>query len=133
MAAKIGSYGNIAFVVTPEVIRTFRELTRSSASRWADHEIMLKKPKSQFLGPGLDTVTFTMYFAAWHGTNPRKEMEKLVEWDRKGKAGALTIGGKKLGVGLWVITGLEQAWSYVDNRGNLLAGTINITLKEYVK
>ncbi len=130
--AKIGSYGDIAFVVTPKVIRSFNEFVRTLSTRWGDHEVMLRKPKSQFLGPGLDTVTFSMYFAAWHGTKPRKEMDKLVEWMRKGKAGYLTIGGKKIGVGRWVITDMTQNWTFIDSKGNVLAGTVNLTLKEYV-
>ncbi len=133
MASKIGSYGNIAFVATSKVIRTFSEFSRTSSYRWAQHDILNRKPKLQFGGADLDEVSFSMYFAAWHGVNPIKELDNIQQWANKGKAGALIIGQKKMGTGLWVVAGLEQGWKHVDNRGNLLAATIKITLKEYVK
>lgn len=125
--------GSVVFVVNPKTIRTFNDLTRSSAGRWANHEVIGKKPLSQFLGPGLDTVSFTMRLDVRYGINPRKELDALVELERAGKAMPLIIGGKALGVGLWKITSLEQNWSSVDNRGNVLAATVNIALEEYVK
>lgn len=92
--SKIGNLGPIVFVVSPEAIRTFQEFTRASAGRWAKHEIIGQKPKTQFLGPGLDTISFTMWFDARYGLNPRKELDKLTEIDRAGKALPLIVGKK---------------------------------------
>nr|WP_240479661.1 phage tail protein [Paenibacillus wynnii] len=36
------------------------------------HDIIGQKPKTQWLGPGLDTITFTMWFDARYGLNPEK-------------------------------------------------------------
>lgn len=129
----IGSLGSIVFIANAKTIRTFDGFSRKSSSRWAKHEILSQKPKSQFIGPGLDTISFTMRFDAAYGLNPRKEMDALVKLDRSGKALALTIGGKGIGTGLWVITSLEQSWQVVDAKGNVLVGTANISLEEYVK
>lgn len=130
---KIGSLGPIVFVVSPEAIRTFDEFTRSSAGRWAKHEVLGKKPLSQWIGPGLDTISFTMWFDVARRLNPRKELDRLVELERKGKAMPLIVGGKAVGVGLWTITSLEQSWKRIDGRGNILFATANISLEEYVK
>lgn len=129
----IGSLGPVVFIVSADVLRTFTDFTRSSSGRYAQHEILGKKPLTQFIGPGLDTVSFSMRFDARYGINPRKELDQLTDLDRKGKALPLIIGGKGIGVGLWVIKGLEQSWNQVDNRGNVLVATVNITLEEYVK
>ncbi|MNC05267.1 phage tail protein [Paenibacillus sp. FSL R5-0636] len=131
--SKLGNLGPIVFVVSPEAIRTFQEFTRASAGRWAKHEIIGQKPKTQFLGPGLDTISFTMWFDARYGLNPRKELDKLTEIDRAGKALPLIVGKKGVGTGLWVITGLSQAWTKVDNVGNIIRATVNVSLEEYVK
>lgn len=128
----IGALGDIVFIATAETLRTFTDFKRSSASRWGKHEILAKKPKTQWVGPGLDTISFTMRFDVRYGINPRKELDKLVATEREGKALPLTIGGKGLGVGLWIITSLEQSWDTVDSRGNILTGTANISLEEYV-
>ncbi|TYA10935.1 phage tail protein [Paenibacillus faecis] len=129
---KIGSLGPVVFVVGPEAIRTFAELSRSSAGRWANHEVLGKKPISQFIGPGLDTVSFTMRFDVRYRINPRKELSKLVELERAGKAMPLIVGGQGLGVNKWKITSLEQSWEEIDGKGNLLKATATITLEEYL-
>lgn len=131
--SSLGSLGPVVFVATQDTIRTLQDFTRSSASRFADHEILGKKPKTQWVGPGLDTITFSMVFDAFYGLNPRKEMNQLVELERSGKAMPLSIGGVGIGVYMWVITSLEQKWDVIDNQGYVLKGTVNITLKEYVK
>ncbi|MFW5433697.1 phage tail protein [Paenibacillus apiarius] len=130
---KIGSLGPIVFVVSPKVIRTFNDFSRSSSGRWANHEVLGKKPLSQWIGSGLDTISFTIRFDARYGMQPRKELDRLVELERKGKAMPLIIGGKGVGVGLWKITSLEQTWLDIDARGNVLLATASISLEEYVK
>jgi len=128
----IGSLGSVVFVATADTLRTFDEFTRTSAGRWAKHEVLGRKPLSQHLGPGLDVITFNMRFDTRYGINPRKEMDELVSLERKGKAVPLTIGGKGLGVGLWVITSLALTYNIVDRAGNVVVGTAALTLEEYV-
>lgn len=129
---QIGSLGSMVFTVTPDTIRTFADFTRTSASRWANHEVLNKKPVSQFIGPGLDTVSFTVHLDVRYGINPRKELDALVELERSGKAIPLIIGGKGIGVNKFKIISLEQPWTEIDNKGNLLKASAVITLEEYV-
>ncbi|WP_028551761.1 phage tail protein [Paenibacillus sp. UNC451MF] len=128
----IGSLGDVVFVATDDTIRTFTDFSRKSTARWGKHEVLGQKQKSQFLGPDLDTISFSMRFDVSYGMNPLQEMEILLEMNRSGQAVDLTIGGKSLGVGLWVITSLEQAWNVIDNQGNVLVGTATISLEEYI-
>ncbi|MDF9845528.1 MULTISPECIES: phage tail protein [unclassified Paenibacillus] len=131
--SKIGSLGTVVFVVSPEATRTFQDFSRNVASRYAKHEILGQKPKTQWLGPGLDTISFTMWLDARHGLNPRKELDRLIELERAGKALPLIVGKKGIGTGLWIITGLSQVWKRIDNSGNVLFATVNVSLEEYVK
>lgn len=128
----IGSFGDIIFEVSFNTIRTFDNFTRSSAGRWSEHEVINQKPPSEFVGPGLDTISFSMRFDVQYGMNPRVEMERLLIMERSGQAEILIIGGKGLGVDKWVITDLRQNWQTVDNQGNVLVGVAEVTLKEYV-
>lgn len=130
---KIGSLGPVVFVVAEGAIRTIDEFKRSSSSRWAQHDIIGQKPKKEFVGPGADSVSFSVHFSAALGLNPRKELDKLTELDRAGKAMPLVIGRKHVGVGLWVISGLSQDWSRLDSIGNVLDAQVTISLEEYVK
>jgi len=128
----IGALGSAVFSVTEKTMQTFDEFSRRNAGRWAKHDVQGQKPLTQWLGPGLDSISFTMRFDVHYGLNPRKELDKLVELERKAKAMALTIGGKKLGVNLWVITSLEENWLSVGKNGELLVATANVSLEEYV-
>ena len=73
-----------------------------------------------------------MTFDVALGMNPRKEMDKLLEYSRTGKVMPLQIGGKALGTGKWKITGLVQEWTSVDGKGRLLRAKLQVTLEEYV-
>lgn len=128
----IGAFGKVVFSVSDSQIRTFSGMTRSNAGRWAEHEVLNRKPTLQYLGPGLDTMSFTMTFNISFGVDPRKEMDELVVMEREGKAHALTLGGKGFGRGLWVITSLEQSFDLIDNNGKILEGSSTVSLKEYV-
>ena len=128
----IGALGNVVFVASADTIRTFDNFSRSTASRWAKHERIGQKPKTEFIGPDLDTINFAMRFDVAYGINPRKEMEDLLDIARSGQAVPLVIGGKGLGVNLWIIKSVKQNWTRVDNRGNVLVGTAEVELEEYV-
>lgn len=129
--AVIGAFGNIPFVVSAEILRTFEDFERKIEARWATHNLLNSKPKPEFVGPDLDTITFKMRFDVRYGINPRNEMDKLVNITNQGKALPLIIGGKSIGNYRWTIIKLGQFWKEIDNRGNLLIGTIDIELQEY--
>jgi phage protein U len=127
----IGTFGDVVFTASSDKVNTFDNLQRSTAARWAIHEPHLGYPVPEYLGPGQDSITFTMRFDVTLGVNPREEMDRLLTYARIGYASELTIGGKGLGVGQWYVESVGQTWTVVDNRGNLLAGTVDVTLKEY--
>ncbi|UPK45900.1 phage tail protein [Paenibacillus pabuli] len=132
----LGSLGDIGFISVMGKdrvkIRNFRDFERVTADRYAASEIHLKKPREQFLGPGLDTISLIIVLDVSLGMNPRKEAEKLVGYSRDGKALTFEIGGKKLGTNKWVIKRLSQAWTRVDPQGDVHAAEVTLELGEYV-
>ncbi|MCZ8520120.1 MULTISPECIES: phage tail protein [Paenibacillus] len=129
----IGAFGDVVFFATLETQRTFTDFSRKSSARWAKHDVLLRKPLGQFTGPELDQVSFKMRFDVRYGVNPRAEMERLLVMQRDGRVADLTIGGKSLGMGQWVITSLDQSWDEIDNEGIVLVGTASISLEEYIE
>lgn len=129
----IGALGDILFKVSYKNINTFQDLVRSSSGRWAYHEVHMQKPRSEFLGPNLDTITFLMQFESSLGRNPRYDMEKLMKLTRTGEALPLVIGGDALGYYRWIVEATEQTYKQVDKNGKVISGAITVTLKEYVK
>ena len=128
----IGSFGDVVFEVSADKISTFDGFARSASSRWQAHEILGQKPRSEFVGPGLDTITFTMRFDVRFGVNPKQEMDKLLIMCREGRAATLIVGGEPIGVDKWVIKSITQRWTHVDGAGRCIVGTADVSLEEYV-
>ncbi|MDP5277137.1 phage tail protein [Chengkuizengella axinellae] len=128
----IGTFGDVVFEVSDQHVRTFQDFTRNTQARWAEHNIIGDYPKPEFIGPGRDSITFKMRFDVSHGMNPRDEMTKLLVMCKNGQAETLIIGELPMGAFKWVIDSVSQVWKHTDNQGNVLVGTVDVTLKEYI-
>jgi phage protein U len=127
----IGTFGPIVFVASADLLNTFNSFSRKEQGRWAKHDVVLKKPVSEFLGPDLGTISFNMRFDVSYGMNPRKELDKLVTMAR-GEVHPLIIGGRALGFNKWSLQSVSENWTRIDNRGNVLVADISVELEEYV-
>ncbi|WP_404427311.1 phage tail protein [Ureibacillus chungkukjangi] len=129
----IGYYGDIHFETNDSRILTFSDFQRNTASRWAKHEVIGKKPTSEFIGPDLDTISFTIQLNGQYGVHPLKEMDRWLVKARAGSAAKLVIGNKFLGVDKWVVKSVSQMWGTILNKGQVLSGNLDIELEEYVE
>lgn len=128
----IGYFGkDIIFETSDERIMNFSNFKRDIASRWASHETIGIKPKTEFIGPGLDAITFTVNLNGNNGVKPREEMNKWLECARVGKAETLVVG-VALGVDKWVVKSVGQAWDVILNHGELFSGKVDVSLEEYI-
>lgn len=129
----IGFFGDIVFETSDKRILNFSGFTRNSSSRWAIHETIGAKPSSEYIGPGLDTVSFTVNINGLFGVKPREEMDRWIIKERSGEVAPLLIGNKYLGVDKWRIVSVSQAWDTIFNKGELVSGKIDVELEEYVE
>lgn len=131
--AKIGNLGKlIVFEVSDDKVLTFQNMSQSVKGRWATHEVISGKPKSEFLGAGLRSVSLSVFLSATHGAKPRKTIEKIERAVEQGTPYPLVIGGKRIGSNQWVITDMSETWETVIQGGKLMEASISITLSEYV-
>ncbi len=134
----IGGIGNsdldmiIPFEVSDEKVLTIQNFVRSSSVRFAKNDVLLKKPVSQYVGPELDTLSFDIKLMAQHGVNPTEEMKKLIVLQRNGTLVSFILGDWVMGMYRWTIQSLTNNFEQIDNRGNILSMTVNISLLEYV-
>ncbi|MFT5873860.1 MAG: hypothetical protein ACI8WT_002812 [Clostridium sp.] len=129
----IGYFGKqIIFETSDKRIMSFTGLIVDIASRYATHDVIMKKPKTEFLGPGLDTISFTVNLNGSFGIKPREEMDKWAILSRDGVAESFVIGGKPLGSDKWVVKSVSQAWDTIFNGGELFSGKIDVNLEEYI-
>lgn len=129
--AVIGSWGDVVFAVSRNEIKTFTGLKWDSGAKYSTHDRHLKAPLLEFTGTDVESMSFSMFFSAFLGVNPMTEIAKLLTAMRRGEVHRLVIGPKAYGTNKWVITKLSNSLDRYDNRGNLLAAKVNVTMKSY--
>lgn len=129
----VGSYGSIVFEVSNQKVRTFDGFTRGGSGRWSEHEITGRKPLSEFTGPGLEEISFSIRLDIFHGVSPAEELRKLREMRDKGQASILIIGGEPVTQNLWFLETIKEQHKTHTGDGKLLTAIAELTLKEYVQ
>lgn len=116
-------------------ILTLDNFQRSSEARWATHEIIgaENKPKMEFLGPGLEKISFTVFLSSGLGVVPETEIEKLRKLRDGGVVCDFVLGSKPVTANSWVLTALSEDHQIKDNAGQTVQAAINVSLQEYVK
>ena len=127
----IGYFGTIKFIVSDKKAQSFNNLRRRVSGNWKEHDIYKRKPFSEFLGPGQESISFRMELEASLGVNPYALMEKWNTIIEKGKHDVLVIGDNQVGKYEWKVTGADEEWKYIIKNGKLLSASINITMTEY--
>jgi phage protein U len=129
----IGSLGFTVFETSSKRIRTFSDLKRSGSARWAYHELVLKKPALEFLGPDVEHISLNIKLNVALGVNPSESL-LILRWTRDvGLAVPFILDGRPVSNNLWVIESLEETWQHIDNRGRLLVAEADVNLLEYVR
>ena len=77
----IGTLGRkIIFEVSDNRVLTFESMSREVSGRWTEHEVLGVKPKAEFLGPGLQTISLTIHLSAALGVKPRRVAPLAGAW-----------------------------------------------------
>lgn len=127
----MGSFGQMVFEVSDNKILTPNGVKRDISSRWANHEIIAKKPISEFIGPGLDKVSFSMALCQSHGISPKTVMDQLLTYCRSGDVFPLILG-VPIGVDKWKIVSVSQIWDVVSAKGEIVSGKVDVEFEEYI-
>lgn len=128
----IGTLGRkIVFEVSDETVLTFSGMSREISSRWAEHEALGVKPKPEFLGPGLQSVTLEITLSATLGIKPRNILEAVEAMVESGTAEYLIIGNRPVGRNPFRLVSSSETWGTVYSRGELARAQLSITLGEY--
>ena len=128
---KIGSFGDVTFVVKPDKLLSFNGLTLDSDSGWEEHQRIKKKSHLEFTGPELKVMSQTVYVDMQYGYKPMSVYSKLEKMQANGTAHYFTLGGVKLGGCLWVITSMHTSFSSYWRDGTPTKATFELKFKEY--
>ncbi len=128
----IGNFGKtITFEVNSNKIVTPKDIKRSVSARWQAHNILGKKPKSEFLGPDIDETSLTVVLSAEHGIRPRATLDRMESAVASGTVDYLVIGGKIVGKNKVYLESMSEEWNCVWNQGELVKATVELVFKEY--
>lgn len=129
---QIGNIGSsIIFETSDSRILTYSNLTLTAKGRWAKHDVIMQRPKSEFLGPDLKEVTFTINLNALYGVKPREILKKIENIIETGQVNTFVLGGRLVGKGKWTIQQASETYNQVMQGGELLSATLEITMQEY--
>lgn len=131
--ARIGSFGKLVFETSDKKILTFTDMQHKVSANYAQHKIIGKKPRSEFLNVDLREVKLTIVLDAMCGIKPRKQLERIEYMLSESYADYLVVGEKKIWKNKFVITDLSESWDVVYSGGELARATVDVTFQEYVE
>lgn len=131
--AQIGSFGDLTFKVSDKFVHTFDGMNWNFSAKYTTHDRHIKADLLEYMGPEIETISFSMVLSVFLGVTPLKQIKKMREMIKKGYARRLVIGGKVYGSYKWVMESGSVEMQRFDKKGNLWAAKIKVTLKEYPK
>ena len=127
----IGYMGDIVFITSADYLLTPSNYAREASGRWAEHDLLMRKPVSQFGGPGLEKLSFDILLDAGHGISPDKQLGKLRKMRDMGAVFPLVIGGQPVSQSSWRLDSLKESDHYFTATGQLQQCKVSVQLTEY--
>jgi phage protein U len=129
---KIGNWGSgLKFQTSDSRVLTFQRMTRNLSVNTNKHKVLGgKKPRLEFVGPDLQTVSFTMELNALLCKRPRKVEETLFQRASNGNHYPLVIGGRVI-LKQAIITKISSSYDVVLKKGEIYSMKIDVTMSEY--
>lgn len=128
----IGSFGTVIFSVSSLRALTFTNFTRSAGKRTTKHEVITGKPRTEYLGADLQTVSFSIHLDVLYGVKPRLMIDMLTLMAETGLAYPLIIGGRPIGLNPWMIDSISVTDDVMYSFGELASADVTLNLTEYV-
>lgn len=130
--AQIGSFANINFATSDRRVLTPSNFKRKVSSQWGQHDLIGQKPKSEYLGAGQGSVTFTMLLDMTLGVDPKSTINNLEYLCESGYVDYLVIGNRTIGSNRFYISAVSESWDVVYSGGRLARAKVDVTMNEYV-
>lgn len=128
---QIGSYGEVIFEVSNSKVMTFNNFQRNGDARWSTHDIILKKPIPEFIGPGQETLSLKIILNRSLGVNPETELNKLRKYRDEGDVYPFILGTKPITDGKWYIESVSESYKQIVGKGEAISVEADLVLKEY--
>lgn len=128
MASALGVFGTIPFVCSSSAVLTFKDLQVERTDRWATHDVLGQKPKLEFIGQQLISVSFSIQLSASHGISPVLAMLTLKRIMEKHQPQRLMIGTDYFGK--FILESMSENRKHHNNFGQCVYAEVTLTLRE---
>lgn len=126
--ATVGNWGDIVkFQTSDKRILTLDKLKYSTAVRIQKHNMINGWPIVEFVGPDLQSTTFTIELNALLGVRPRQVEDKLWYSIIDGVTAPLVLGGRNV-CARAMLTNMSAAYNVILKKGEVLSMTIDLTM-----
>ncbi len=125
---KVGSFGTIVFQCSDKEIMTFKDLSRTRSAEFAEHPVLEKKSKLQFVGVSLEEMSFTVQLHAQF-TDPEDRASAFWAAQGTGEPRNMVIGNRNYGK--FVIVDITEGQKHHDGDGEAAFIELELSLKEY--
>ncbi len=129
MLGVIGTLGELPFICSQGKVLTFSGLSRDLSVRWAQHDVIGKKPVLEWIGEDLARVTLTIRFDILLGSPPMAGLMALNKMMTSRKDRMLIVGGDFLG--RYVIESISEERKFHTGAGVCQVAEATITLREW--
>ncbi len=127
---KVGSFGDVVFEASAELVRTPESVTRTRKARYAEHKVLGAKPRLEFLAPELAALSMKIRLHAACGVDPVREADRLAALCEEGKAERLMLSGENLGT--FVLESVSEVQKKAGPDGRIAFSELTLSFKEYV-
>lgn len=127
----VGSYMGRVFTVSSRKIFTPNNLSGSTGSDWANHEIIGKKARSQWVGPKLKSYTMDILLRAQDGISPRSTLDFFQQAAESQNVDWFIIGGRPISEHPFKLVSVSDEWDAVLGGGQLIECRVSLTIEEY--
>lgn len=129
----VGNFGDVIFETSDKKVLTYKNFRRDITSRFAVHEVIGKKPTSEFLAPNLDNVSFEVQVKTSLGYNPNDVIDQFIIYCRNGDIFPLVIGPKTIGVDKWSLSSVGVPVNTFGKNGEIVSASLELSFQEYVE
>jgi len=112
-----------------EVASGITGMEQRSTADWAEHSLIQGKPLLEWIGDGLDELSFSMQLHPWLG-DPEARLRTLREAKSKHEPMAFVLGSGEY-VGAFVIADISNTPRRTSADGRLYSSNVQVTLREY--
>ena len=125
----IGSLGNIIFEIKDDMIQTFQKFERSGGARVSEHNRHGAPALAEFTGSSARKATLTFRCAAFLGSKPIFEINRIENYARNGTLLQLFIGKQQIGY-RWLVQSYKISAEHYDQEGMITDFSASVSLIE---